>query len=357
MNLTQDLSLAVCQGLEMPKRNIACRFSCAIFLFAAFPVCPAVAQQMIGSAASLRNQVEGVIGQGSQRLQTGSEVYQNELVRTGEASVVQLVFLDSTDLKVGPKSEVTLDRFVYDPDRAAGAVVVRAGRGIFRFVTGSQQKQNYLIQTPVASIGVRGTIFDLLVLPDRITVILVEGEIQVTTLLGRVVALTQPGQSVTVFASGAVTGPRPWRGKIYVDFADAQFPYFEPVPVQTPERSTRPVIRQTSISTERPPRRSGRQVETELPRRQIDLYTWRERHKRQVDNRYDRDKRRVDTPRDKRRVDNPRDNRRVDTPRDRRRVENYTANDGNKKRSDKGIKNINRMHGAGLRRLLKSRFH
>jgi hypothetical protein len=210
------------------------------------------AQERIGSAASLRNRVEGIVGGGLRPLQQGSEVYQDEVVRTGDASVVQLVFLDSTDLRVGPKSEVALDRFVYDPGGSTGSVWVRAALGIFRFVTGSQQKQNYLIRTPVASIGVRGTIFDLLVLPTRVTVILVEGEIDVTTLQGRVVTLSQPGTSVTVFANGFVVGPRVWRGSVHVDYANAQFPYFEPV--SQPGHPTNP----SGMGTATPPQRSAR---------------------------------------------------------------------------------------------------
>src|SRR5947207_8447989 len=139
------------QGLAMGNTGLARLF--AFVGLVLFLIDAAAAQERIGSAASLRNQVEGVIGRGARTLETGSEVYQNELVRTGEESVAQLVFLDNTDLRLGPKSEVTLDRFVYDPARGTGAVVVRAGLGIFRFGTGSQQKKNYLIQTPIASIG------------------------------------------------------------------------------------------------------------------------------------------------------------------------------------------------------------
>src|SRR5262249_37385824 len=141
----------------------------------------------------------------------------------------KLIFLDNTNLSVGPASEVALDRFVYDPDKSAGAVVVRTTKGIFRFVTGSQQPQNYLIATPIASIGVRGTIFDLLVMPDRVTILLIDGQVLITTLLGRTVTLSQPGTSITVYANGRVVGPAAWRRPVYVDFASTNFPYFPPV--------------------------------------------------------------------------------------------------------------------------------
>lgn len=126
----------------------------------------------------------------------------------------------------GPKSTVTLDRFVYDPDHGTGTVVLRATRGIFRFVTGSQPPQDYKIVTPIATIGVRGTVFDLLVQASKIVVVLVSGEVRVTPRAGRTVSLTRPGTAVTVFATGAVEGPVVWHGTIIDTASNSPFPLF-----------------------------------------------------------------------------------------------------------------------------------
>src|SRR5215831_17290625 len=101
----------------------------------------------------------GILGGTTRAMAAGSELFSNETVRTGEASQAQLLFLDQTSLSVGARSEVRLDRFVYNPDRKAGNVVIEASRGAFRFVSGSQNPSNYTIKTPLATIGVRGTIF------------------------------------------------------------------------------------------------------------------------------------------------------------------------------------------------------
>jgi hypothetical protein len=79
-----------------------------------------------------------------------------ETIRTSAASKAQLVFLDTTNLSVGPSSEVNLDRFIYDPNGGAGDVVLQLGRGTFRFITGSQDKRNYKINAGITTIGVRG---------------------------------------------------------------------------------------------------------------------------------------------------------------------------------------------------------
>jgi FecR protein len=225
-------------------------------------VSPAHAQTVdgIGAASTISNRVEGFVGGDARALAVGSEVFRNELVRTGLQSDAKLIFLDDTNLSVGPASEVTLDRFVYDPDKSAGAVVVKTTKGIFRFVTGSQRPQNYVINTPIASIGVRGTIFDLLVLPDRVTVILIEGQILVTTLFNRTITLSQPGMSITVYANGRVVGPAVWRGSVYVDFASANFPYFPPVTAIKRKASVPPNVRtatETPRNVERPKRNPG----------------------------------------------------------------------------------------------------
>ncbi len=229
----------------------------ALSILGLVAVSPAQAVDGIGAASTISNRVEGFVGGDARMLAVGSEVFQNELVRTGLQSDARLIFLDDTNLSVGPASEVTLDRFVYDPDKGAGAVVVRTTRGIFRFITGSQRPQNYLIATPIASIGVRGTIFDLLVLPDRVTVILIEGQILVTTLFNRTVTLSQPGTSITVFANGRVAGPSVWRGSVYVDFASANFPYFPPV-TAIKKKAAVPARIRTATETNEPTRRPNR---------------------------------------------------------------------------------------------------
>ena len=185
----------------------------------------ALAQSPIGDASSVQNDVQGALNRKPLPISTGGSVFQNEHVRTGEASQARLVFLDRTDLGIGPKSEATLDQFVYNPDRGTGRVQIEANRGVFRFVTGSQDKKDYEFVTPSGTIHVTGTEFQLLVAKGYIIVALESGALTVTTNKGRVVALDQPGTSLTVLSDGRVEGPKPFSGTI-TRYANAQFPYF-----------------------------------------------------------------------------------------------------------------------------------
>jgi hypothetical protein len=201
----------------------------ALIVAAALALAPSIslAQSNIGSAASVRNQVEGVIGGQTHTLSTGSAVHANELIRSGEGAVANLVFIDETQLSVGPRSEVRLDKFVYDPSKKTGTVVVRATRGAYRFVTGVQDPRNYEIKTPYATLGVRGTILEVDldgveaqahaqagVRDDRgaradrgcenyVKIKLVEGAFVARTISGRTVMITEPDTVLTVCSSGS----------------------------------------------------------------------------------------------------------------------------------------------------------
>jgi len=63
----------------------------------------------------------------------GDPVFSDEIVRTGADSATKLVFRDSTNLAVGPKSRVVLDRFVYDPSQPSEGLGVTLAKGVFRF--------------------------------------------------------------------------------------------------------------------------------------------------------------------------------------------------------------------------------
>jgi hypothetical protein len=168
------------------------------------------AEPRIGRAASTRPSVEAIGAGGTQPLSAGSEIYANQTIRTGNRGKADLVFLDSTNLGVGPASEVRLDKFEYDPTGASGSVVLQAKRGSFRFVTGSQAKHAYQFNTPQGTLGVRGTRVETEVNPTRYDCVtkirLIEGEATFTVArTGKVARLTQPNTCACISQRGEIT--------------------------------------------------------------------------------------------------------------------------------------------------------
>ena len=125
----------------------------ALVILFALQVTASHAQEAIGKATSVRPQAEG---SHAGQLSGGSNVYSKETIRTGTSGQADMQFHDSSKLKVGPSSNVKLDKFVYDPNKSGGTVAVEATRGTFRFVTGSQGAGAYKIKTPYGTLGVRG---------------------------------------------------------------------------------------------------------------------------------------------------------------------------------------------------------
>ncbi len=196
-------------------------------IFAALAMCPsAFAQSRIGAAAAVRNQVSATQGGQERRLAAGNPVLQNDHVRTGDNSVAQLLFADQTTLSVGERSEIVLDRFVYDPNQSTGDVAVSLTTGALRFVSGRQDPRSYQVRTPVATIGVRGTIVDFIYIDGRMFGILDEGRCSFTLPNGQVIELNEPGQAVEFFADGTVSDPFTWRGRYEEAHGTATFPLF-----------------------------------------------------------------------------------------------------------------------------------
>ncbi len=71
---------------------------------------------------------------------------------------------------------MTLDQFVYVGEMNGQKMAVNLTKGVFRFTTGVLEKNAYIISTPNAAIGIRGTVLDIGVQSAQSKVTLVEGQ-------------------------------------------------------------------------------------------------------------------------------------------------------------------------------------
>ena len=184
-----------------------------------------LAQSSIGSANSVQNTVEGIRGTKTSLIMDQSPLFEGERVRAGDSSRAQLVLLDNCKVDVGPNSQVALDRFRYNPDRAAGSAAVTASPGVYRFENGQRCKP-FEVKTPHATVSANSE-FHLLVERNSTVVSLVHGTVRIVTVRGaHVIVLDQPGATVTVYADGRVDGPAPWTGRFIASAGGVPFPYF-----------------------------------------------------------------------------------------------------------------------------------
>lgn len=171
----------------------------------------AAAQERAGVAGAVIPQASSQKpGATQQTLTIGAEVVRNERIATDASGRVQLMFLDQTAVTVGASSEVTIDEFLYNPADDVGSAAVTVGRGVMRFVGGKLTKgRDATLRTPVATIGVRGAIAIVEILPNLSTlVVFVYGDrLSIRSSNGSTRVLTQPGLAIIVSANGVIEDP------------------------------------------------------------------------------------------------------------------------------------------------------
>lgn len=139
-----------------------------------------------------------------ERVALGNEVL------TGAGSAAQLLLLDRSSFAIGASARVRIDRFVYDPTRRASSLSGTIARGAFRFMSGRAihaDPGKSSLTTPVASIGIRGTIVEGVVGPDALRIVRGEGVALPQTLdpeTASLIVLRGPGRNAQGETPGAI---------------------------------------------------------------------------------------------------------------------------------------------------------
>lgn len=93
----------------------------------------------------------------------GTRIHAASVIRTGGGdSAVGVALKDNTLISLGPGAELSVDEFRFAPASGALALVVRLARGSVEFVSGAIARlrpEAVIVNTPTASLGVRGTRF------------------------------------------------------------------------------------------------------------------------------------------------------------------------------------------------------
>jgi len=98
--------------------------------------------------------------------QATTEVEMQDAIVTAR-SRAQITFQDDTKVQITEQSRLVIDDFVYDPSKSdAGKVGLKVALGTARYASGQIAKNNpqsVKVETPTATIGVRGTDFSMTV--------------------------------------------------------------------------------------------------------------------------------------------------------------------------------------------------
>jgi len=147
----------------------------------------------------------------SRDLSAGSDLIFEDVVLTGAGARLQATLADGAAVTLGENAELVIDEFVYDPGSTGGSIRASVS-GAFLFVGGEIDGDvgRIQIETPVATLGVRGTTVWGGPVTGGFGVLLREGRVTVTTPSGTVV-LDEPGEGTLITAPNSSPGePVSW---------------------------------------------------------------------------------------------------------------------------------------------------
>ncbi len=121
----------------------------------------------------------------------GTPIYQGDVIETDAAGAVNIVFIDETSMAVSENARLAIDEYTFDPSTESGTTNFSVLRGLFVFTSGligRDDPDDVSIDTPVGSIGIRGTVIAGDINPS--------GESNITVLEGAIVVTNGSGETV-----------------------------------------------------------------------------------------------------------------------------------------------------------------
>jgi len=119
----------------------------------------------------------------------GMPIFEGDIVETEGQGAVNIGFIDESFFAISENARITITDFAFDPESEVGVQDFSILRGVFMYISGLIGRENpdsVNIETPVGSIGIRGTIIG-----GRIDPV---GESQITVIEGAIVVRNGDGE-------------------------------------------------------------------------------------------------------------------------------------------------------------------
>ncbi|MEG3753370.1 FecR family protein [Psychromonas arctica] len=116
----------------------------------------------IGTIKAVQGNVFIQVGSTIFDAKPNDKLYEGYLIETEDDSSIGLVFIDGTQLSIGPSSQVIINRYLFSPKQKNYLfdVMIQNGSAIYSSgKLGELSPESIKVQTPEATIGVRGTKF------------------------------------------------------------------------------------------------------------------------------------------------------------------------------------------------------
>jgi hypothetical protein len=133
--------------------------------------------------------VQANVSDQANQTKVGDLVYPRDVVKTGADGKIGINFVDGSSFKLSSNARMALDEFVYDPNGKSNSTLFNLTNGTLTFVAGSIAKTGDMkVDTPVATMGIRGTIPHVEISDDgtvKFSTLIEEGKSKLTKKTGR----------------------------------------------------------------------------------------------------------------------------------------------------------------------------
>lgn len=130
----------------------------------------AFAAELAGIVERMQGNAQVINSSGQKSLSVKAEVFQGDQITTSNDSEMLIRMTDGAVLALRPNTNMTVTEYHFDnKDSSHDNIFVRLLKGGFRTVTGAIGKKNpqkVKFNTPTATIGIRGTDFEVAVVED-----------------------------------------------------------------------------------------------------------------------------------------------------------------------------------------------
>ncbi|MBA3035988.1 MAG: hypothetical protein FP814_05785 [Desulfobacterium sp.] len=138
-------------------------------VFVGTPVCLAASSDHIGIVKSLAGDVVIVRSDKTIKAEPNMKLIKGDLVITGTDGKVGLIFEDDTVISMGSNSKILIENFIFQPSEKKLSFIAKFFKGTASILSGqiaTLAPEMFCFETPLATVGIRGTHFLVKVNPD-----------------------------------------------------------------------------------------------------------------------------------------------------------------------------------------------
>jgi hypothetical protein len=114
----------------------------------------------IGYVKTVQGGASVLVAGKATRAQPGTPVQIGNVLKTDQQGSMGVIFKDNTIMSLGPDTEITIDEYLFAPDKGDLKLGASMTRGTLNYVSGLIAKlkpEAVNLKTPTGTIGVRGT--------------------------------------------------------------------------------------------------------------------------------------------------------------------------------------------------------